>query len=99
MVGAEHDGRVLEEGQHNGEKTLKELDQEFQRGKKKLSLVDDIKVFLAILLILLLASTVVSVKTVMMEGEGGNISTFKPLTQQKISNMRRVGVGFIPCNG
>ena len=99
MVGAEHEGRVLEEGQHNGEKTLKELDQEFQRRKKKLSLVDDIKVFLAILLILLLASTVVSVKTVMMEGEGGNISTFKPLTQQKISNMRRVGVGFIPCNG
>ena len=99
MVGAEHEGRVLEEGQRNGEKTLKELDQEFQRRKKKLSLVDDIKVFLAILLILLLASTVVSVKTVMMEGEGGNISTFKPLTQQKISNMRRVGVGFIPCNG
>ena len=88
-----------EEGQHTGESSLKELDQEFQRKKNKLSLVDDIKVVVAILLILLLASTIVGLKTVMMEVERGNISTFKPLTQQKVSNMRRVGVGFIPCNG
>ena len=100
MVGPKYKGKPLEEGQPTGEKTLKELDQEFQKRKDKLSLVDDIKVVVAVLLILLLAGTIVGVKSVMMEVEmGGNVSTFKPLTQHKVSNMRRTGLGFIPCNG
>ena len=99
MLAPGNKGKPLEEGQHTGEKTLKELDQEFKKRKDKLSLVDDIKLVVAVLLILLLAGTIVGVKSVMMKVEGGNISTFKPLTQQKVSNMGRTGVGFIPCNG
>ena len=99
MVGPGNKGKLLEEGQHTAEKTLKELDQEFQKRKDKLSLVDDIKVVVAVLLILLLAGTIVGVKTVMMKVDGGNISTFKPLSQQKVSNMARTGGGFLPCNG
>ena len=99
MVGAGTKGKLLEEGRHTGEKTLRELDQEFQKRKDKLSLVDDIKVALAVLLILLLAVAIVGVKTAIVRADEGNISTFKPLTQQKVSNMRRAGQGFIPCNG
>ena len=44
MVGAGTKGKLLEEGRHTGEKTLRELDQEFQKRKDKLSLVEDIKV-------------------------------------------------------
>ena len=96
MVGTRNKGKLLEEGQLTGEKRLKD----FQRRKDKLSLVDDIKVMVAVLLIFLLAVTIVGVKSVIMEVEvGGNVSTFKPLTQHKVSNMRRTGLGFIPCNG
>ena len=100
MQGARNKDKLLEEGQHNGEKTLKELDREFQKRKDKLSLVEDIKVMVAVLLIFLLAVTIVGVKSVIMEVDtGGNFSTFKPLTQHKGSNMGRTGLGFIPCNG
>ena len=95
MVGTRNKGKPLEEGQLTGEKRLKD----FQRRKDKLSLVDDIKVMVAVLLIFLLAVTIVGVKSVIMQEDGGNISTFKPLTQQKVSNMARTGLGFIPCNG
>ena len=99
MQGARNKEKLLEEGHHTGEKTLKELDREFQKRKDKLSLVEDIKVMVAVLLIFLLAVTIVGVKSVIMQVDGGNFSTFKPLTQQKVSNMGRTGLGFIPCNG
>ena len=60
MLAPGNKGKPLEEGQHTGEKTLKELDQEFKKRKDKLSLVDDIKVVVAVLLILLLAGTIVA---------------------------------------
>ena len=55
---------------------------------------------IGLLVILLLTVTVVVVKVTMLDPkENTNISTFKPLPQQVLSNSKYTDVGYIPCNG
>ena len=55
---------------------------------------------IGLLFILLLTVTVVVVKVTMLDPkENTNISTFKPLPQQVLSNSKYTDVGYIPCNG
>ena len=55
---------------------------------------------IGLLCILLITVTVVVVKVTMIDPKvNTNISTFKPLPQQILSNSKYTDVGYIPCNG
>ena len=61
---------------------------------------DDIAMVIGLLVILLLTVTCVVVKVTLLDPkENTNISTFKPLPQQVLSNAKYTDVGYIPCNG
>ena len=69
--------------------------------REKQSVVEDLKVVLAVFLIFLLALAIVGVKSMSMitREDAGNVSTFKPLDQKKDSNMKNTGMGYLPCEG
>ena len=55
---------------------------------------------IGIVAIMLITCTVVVVKVTVIDAKPDmNVSTFKPLTQQKNSNEKYTFVGYIPCNG
>ena len=63
------------------------------------SVVEDVAVVVAVIFIFLLAVAVVGLKSIITWEEPGNVSTFKPLLQEKDSNMKDTGMGFLPCEG
>ena len=56
---------------------------------------------IGIVAIMLLTVTIVVIKvTIIDPKEDMNVSTFKPLTQQKLDNQKYASIfGYIPCNG
>ena len=61
---------------------------------------DDIAMVFGLLVIMLITVAVVVVKITVIDPKPNlNVSTFKPLPQQKHSNEKYTFVGYIPCNG
>ena len=67
--------------------------------REKQSVVEDVTVVVAVILIFLLAVAVVGLKSIITWEDAGNVSTFKPLLQKKNSNMKDTGMGYLPCEG
>ena len=76
------------------------MEMDCQERREKQSLLDDVMVLVAVVIIFLLAVAIVGVKSLVLEEvRDGNVSTFRPLTQKKDSNMKNTGMGFLPCEG
>ena len=82
------------------EENIKDVEDQKAAKKKAAERKDDIAMVIGIVAIMLITCTVVVVKVTVIDAKPDmNVSTFKPLTQQKNSNEKYTFVGYIPCNG